>query len=150
MESLPPPHDALRRAEQSAAALRAATTFTEFTSHWQQLLQQLRRCWSQAERHYLRHPKWAALHKPMKQRIDDHRVAGYLWHAREAGGGGLPKEAPQPFDAAAVPAASVTDRGTNFRPPVDAGQVPMALVQVADTGIGFYKELLAEIDATLK
>ncbi len=150
MESLPPPHDALRRAEHALAALRGATSLAEFSGHWQQLLQALRRCWSKAETHYLRHAKWPALQKSMMRRIFDDPVTGYLWHAKDGAGNGLPKEAAQPFDAALLPAAAVADRGNTYRPPVGEGQAPLKLVQVAEHGVAFYQALLAEIDAAVK
>jgi hypothetical protein len=150
MESLPPPHDALRRAEQSLAAMRAATTFTEFSGHWQQLLQSVRRCWSKAETHYLRHAGWPPLQKKMMRRIFDNPVAGYLWHAKAAPGNGLPREATQPFDPLAVAAAEVKHLANVYRPPLTSAQVAMSLVQVAESGLAFYQALLAEIDAELK
>lgn len=149
MESLPPPHDALRRAEQSLAAMRGATSLTEFSGHWRQLLPSLRRCWSKAETHYIRHAKWAALQKKMMRRIFDDPITGYLWHAKDGAGHGLPREEAQPFTAVAVPAAAVTDRGNTYRPPVGADQAPLPLLEVAERGLAFYRALLAEIDAEL-
>lgn len=150
MDTLPPPHDALRRTETALAAMRSASSLAEFSTHWQHLVQSIRRCWSKAETHYLRHPQWAALQKKTMRRIFDDPITGYLWHARDAAGYGLPREAAQPFVPASVTATDLVDRGVTYKPPAPAGQADAMLLDLAERGVAFYRQLLADIEAELK
>ena len=130
--------------------MRGATRLSEFSGHWEQYLQSIRRCWNKAETHYVAKPKWAALQKTMMRRIFDEPVTGYIWYARDGEGHGVPSESAQPFAAGAVAAREVVCRGNTYRPPIGAEQAPMGLLAIAEGGLAFYQRLLKEIEAELK